>query len=219
MNKLIQYGIVAISLPLLVACNKAGGDDPGVEYAPDMYNSKGYEPFTQLEEKPNTINRNGMNMREPVPGTIAHGQEDYVYPYPNTTEGYTASAAYKMTIERNDSNLQEGKRLFNINCAVCHGATGLSDGPIVAAGKFPPPPLKYNTDEIKNKPDGTIYHVITHGRNLMGSYAPMLTPKERWMVVQYVKLLAGSGAAAAPATDSLTSASAAPADTTKNGKK
>ena len=35
---------------LLTACS-AGGDNQGVEYAPNMYHSVAYEPYTQIVDK------------------------------------------------------------------------------------------------------------------------------------------------------------------------
>ena len=37
--------------------------------------------------------------------------------------------------------------------------------------------------------DGSTYHVIMYGRNMMGSHASQLNDKERWQVVQYVSKL------------------------------
>jgi hypothetical protein len=54
-----------------------------------------------------------------------------------------------------------------------------------------------------------MFHSITYGKNLMGSYASQVTPKQRWMIISYIKSkqhAAKSSAAAAPAT-----AGAAPA--------
>ena len=71
---------VAASTTIMVGCS-AGGDNPGSEYAPNMYVSFAYEPMTQLANEDegstngnNTINPYGMNMRLPVKGTIARGQ-------------------------------------------------------------------------------------------------------------------------------------------------
>ena len=46
-------------------------NDTGTEFAPNMYNSVGYEPMTQLAGDTNTINPLGINMRVPVAGTIS----------------------------------------------------------------------------------------------------------------------------------------------------
>ncbi|MBL7837542.1 MAG: cytochrome c, partial [Bacteroidetes bacterium] len=47
----------------------------------------------------------------------------------------------------------------------------------------------YQDAYIKNLPIGKVYHVITYGKNNMGSYAYALTPKQRWSVANYVKRL------------------------------
>ncbi len=39
----------------LQACTKAGGNNPGNEFAPDMYVSKGYEPFSQLADQVRSV--------------------------------------------------------------------------------------------------------------------------------------------------------------------
>ena len=79
--------MVLSGMAVLASCS-AGGDNPGSEYAPNMYHSFAYEPLSQEADKPNTINANGLNMREPVKGTIARGQLDYAkYDLPKTAEG------------------------------------------------------------------------------------------------------------------------------------
>ena len=49
-NRIIKYVLPVAILAVLQGC-RAGGEDPGVEYAPDMYVSKGYEPMSQLADK------------------------------------------------------------------------------------------------------------------------------------------------------------------------
>jgi mono/diheme cytochrome c family protein len=55
--------------------------------------------------------------------------------------------------------------------------------------------------------EGTLYHVMTYGKNLMGSYASQLNRKQRWMVAQYVKSKQGNNAGGA-STDSTATAGA-----------
>ena len=42
---------------------------------------------------------------------------------------------------------------------------------------------------IVEMPDGEIFNTITHGKNLMGAYGPMISVKDRWAVVAYVRAL------------------------------
>ena len=38
--------------------------------------------------------------------------------------------------------------------------------------------------------DGTMFHVMTYGKNNMGSYASQLSREQRWRIVQYIRTLA-----------------------------
>jgi len=38
-----------LSIAVFSSCIKSRGNNPGLEYAPDMYDSKGYEPYNQIE--------------------------------------------------------------------------------------------------------------------------------------------------------------------------
>lgn len=175
------------------------GDDPGVEYAPDMYVSKGYEPYSQLRDQKREItfqgesyeiNKDGKTMRDPVEGTIARGKLDYIFPYESnsTEEKERAGADLKNPVALTQANLEAGRRHFNINCAPCHGDKGLGDG--LVGQKYPKGLVpSYKTDRIHDLADGSIYYVITHGWNMMGAYGRVLSPTERWQVVHYVNYL------------------------------
>jgi mono/diheme cytochrome c family protein len=165
-----------------------------------MYNSVGYEPVTQLADKPNTINPYGMNMREPVKGTIARGQIDFAtYGMEKSNENYEKSSAWTNPLPKNAHNLADGKRLYNINCTPCHGEDGLGKGSIVADGKFPQVPA-YG-DRLPTINPGKAFYSISHGKNLMGAYGSVLTPNQRWQVIHYIYELSGGQSASASATN------------------
>ena len=185
MNKL-SYTIILVVLVSAFSSCVSSGDNPGIEYAPQMYVSQAYEPYSQ--EKLFEPNPNGMTMRLPVNGTIARGQLNYVYPHPNTGEGYEASAEFTSDIPVTESNVAEGKRLYNYACWHCHGKSGRNDGPIFESGKMPGPSWSnVQADYIKNIPMGKMYHTITYGKGLMGSHAAILSPDERWKVIYHIK--------------------------------
>lgn len=195
------YTLLAIAgiATLFTACT-AGGDNPGIEYAPNMYVSFAYEPLSQLEEKPNTINPHGMNMRLPVKGTIARGQLEYAtYNMPKSNENYEAASAWKNPLPKTEFNVAEGKRLYNINCTPCHAEDGLGKGTIVADGKYPQVPAY--ADRLPTINPGKAFYSITHGKNLMGAYGSVLTPTQRWQVIHYIYELGGvTTASTAPET-------------------
>jgi len=186
---------------VLFACNSRG-NNPGIEYAPDMAYSKGYEPYSQGDS--NQINAYGMNMRLPVSGTVALGKEDFYYPYENTGEGYEAAKGYKFpsTFEDKDNR---GKYLYGIYCTPCHGINGGNDGEVFKPGRLGKPVwANYQDDYIKNLAVGQIYHTLTYGKNNMGSHAYVLNPMDRWRVIKYVKELAGVGVNTFAKADSTT---------------
>ena len=82
---------------------------------------------------------------------------------------------------------QEGKRIYNTNCAFCHGDKGLGDG---SAGKGLQPPPR-NLVEGKWKHGGnsiSLYKTITQGMpgTSMASYSS-LSPAERWSLVHFIR--------------------------------
>lgn len=189
LNKIIKIGFI-FGLPIvgLVSCTSSGSN-PGIEYAPQMYVSDAYEPFSQ--EQLYEYNPNGMSMRLPVNGTIARGQGAYTYPYATGSEGYPASAALTSWVAPTKENVADGEQLYMTNCWHCHGKKGKNDGPIFKEKKMPAPAWPgYESDYIKNLPEGQAYHTITYGKGLMGPHGFLLSPDERWKVVHYVKSLA-----------------------------
>lgn len=187
---MIRYSILVLFV-LILASSCSSPDktrDTGWEYAPNMYEAIAPEP-----QQPNDIFANGLTSQVPPHGTVPIGFEPYEYP--NTFEGYEAAGKnLKNPLPQNEKTLAEGKVLYLRMCSHCHGKTGKGDGSIVKLGKFPPPP-SYSTGNssrggaMKDLTDGKIYHTIEYGLNLMGSHASLLSPKERWEVVSYVKEL------------------------------
>ncbi|MCK9481447.1 MAG: cytochrome c [Bacteroidia bacterium] len=193
MNKYfyITFSLVGFAA-LLSSCSKSRGNNPGVEYAPDMYYDKGYEPFKEKDS--NTLNKFGSNLREPVKGTIAVGKLDYAYPLENNGQGYEESATKVNYPENFVFDKARGERLYNIYCSPCHGIEGHNDGNVFkkVPGIKPPWP-GYDDNYIKTLPVGKMYHVITYGKNNMGSHASVLTPEERWQVIAHIQELSGVG--------------------------
>ncbi len=205
MSKKFQILFGTIAAATLVTSCVSRGNNTGWEYAPDMYYSKGYEPYNQGDS--NKVNPYGMSMREPVAGTIAYGKSDYQYALPNTGEGYEASATQIVAPADLTDADGRGKYLYDIYCSPCHGATGNNDGEVFKKVSTLKPAWKGYSDEyIKTLPEGKIYHTLTYGKNNMGSHASVLKPVDRWRVIKYVKQLSSVASASneAPSTQDST---------------
>jgi mono/diheme cytochrome c family protein len=183
--------------------------DPGRVYMPDMAYSRAYEAYA-----PNNLAKENINyVPYPVEGTIRRG-DLFPYPYANDSNGYRLSAEVKDPLPPLDSNdMKEAGRLFNVNCAICHGPEMNAQGPLATGGKVPAVANLTLAQYVK-MPVGTMFHSVTYGKGNMGSYASQLTRKQRWMVIQYVKHHQLAGAAPAAAGDSTANA-ATESDSTK----
>ncbi|MBK6316950.1 MAG: cytochrome c [Blastocatellia bacterium] len=131
----------------------------------------------------------GRSSRTLVPGTVAH-RPGALDPNSALLTGFnadgqpTADLPLPVTAEL----LAEGKKQFDIYCAICHGADGAGKGVIVRRG-FPPPP-SYHIERLRRAPVGHVYDVITNGYGVMYSYADRIqTPEQRWAVAAYVRAL------------------------------
>lgn len=179
----------------------ASGNFTGYEYMPDMAHSRAYDVYypgpgvgsdIQLESGDQQVEKifaDGLVAREPVTGTVSRG---YIpYPFDNTPEGYEESVAlvnpYAYACE---DDLAEGKRLYTINCAICHGDAGKGKGKISATNNGPLAGVpNYMAAAYLQMEEGKMFHSMQWGKNNMGSYASQLDKEERWKVVTYVKKL------------------------------
>lgn len=106
--QVIKRLIIGFAGTALLASCGAGGEDQGTEYAPNMYHSVAYEPYTQITDKEagrwltsidyridstetnfsnhaehynsNSLNPFHMNMRLPAPNTVSRNKSGYL-PY------------------------------------------------------------------------------------------------------------------------------------------
>ena len=149
---------------------------PNYQYFPNMYESVGYETYSESDAF-----KNGIEAQLPAEGTVNRGFEPFEYE--NSTEGYElAKANLKSPLDSLGRNPEKAKELFEIYCATCHGNNGNGNGKLVEREKFLGVP-SYKDRVIT---EGSIYHVITYGLNSMGSHANQLSPQERWLVTDYV---------------------------------
>lgn len=177
-----------VALLSVVSC-QSDPLSPGVEYMPDMYRTPAYGTYV------NYNNSDSMVSRKPVEGTIPFSYNhdgislnNLPYPYNNNLEGYTAAGNnLKNPIALNDDVLAEGKALYAKFCIHCHGEKGEGNGSLVNNDKYPAPPSY--TNQLKDLPEGKIFHSIHYGKGLMGSHASQISKIDRWKIVHYVQKL------------------------------
>lgn len=152
---------------------------PGKTYAPDMTYSVAYDAYTS---NPNFEDK--LTSRPPVPGTVARGHELPDHLVEGDTNAYKALTTH---LRFTEAQLNEGKRLYDIYCGICHGEGLDGQGPLFTSGKFAAMPANLLDGKYLHMPVGTMYAAIKFGKNMMGSYASQLDIYERWQVIAYIK--------------------------------
>lgn len=177
-NKLFAFGLVGL---MLVAC-KQEENHRGYQYMPDMYDGPAIEAYSKTG-----LFSDSLSSRQPVEGTIARGFMSYT-DYGAGAAGYDSAKAYltmPSSIMADEKTMAEAKELYTIFCGHCHGDKGMGQGVLVKNEKFLGVP-NYADRDINY---GTIFHVITYGKGVMGSHASQVTPEERWKLALYVMKL------------------------------
>jgi hypothetical protein len=92
-----------------------------------------------------------------------------------------------------DALMRRGRERYTINCAVCHGDTGIGGQGDLAHGIVGRRGMigiaSYHQDRLREAQDGYLFDVIANGKNTMSSYGHQVEPQDRWAIVAYVRAL------------------------------
>ena len=179
MKSLFKKSIFFLLAASTVSCVE--NSNPNYQYMPNMYETVSYEPYGEYD-----VFVDQQEAKLPVEGTIPRGWRPYQYE--NTPEGYAAAKEnLENPIPYTEENLAEGKALYSIYCAVCHGDQGDGQGILVQREKVLGIPSY--ADIGRAITEGSVYHVMYYGLNAMGSYASQTSIEERWLIDHYVMTL------------------------------
>ena len=82
-------------------------------------------------------------------------------------------------------SLEQGKALFAINCAMCHGQTSTERGAVGKKLSPPAPGLEHGL--VQERSDAHIFKAITFGFGRMPLFKDKLSPRERWDLVNFLR--------------------------------
>ncbi len=205
-NNYKTFLIPAVAL-IMISC-QPGVDNPGTEYAPNMYHAVSYEPLIQITDKEagewlgsdedeygeyynsNPNNPFGMTMRIPANNTVPRAKNGML-PY-RLPKDSVALAARIITnpLPDTDAIVAEGQALYTKYCTHCHGANGggSMDETAKVGQVFQGVP-SYSAGATSQLSEGHIFHVITHGIRRMGAHGSQVQQEDRWKIVRYVQTL------------------------------
>lgn len=164
----------------LASCN-AGKNQTNIELVQQMMDQSSVK-FQDWDPSA----KGNLAMRVPPKNTIPRGYKPYAYK--GDPEGAEKNLKNPLVADFSKETLQLGKKKFDIYCSVCHGALGAGDGPVAEKMLLRPPPLL--SDKVKGFSDGRIFHIVTDGQGVMGSYLVQIQDeKARWSLVNYVRTL------------------------------
>jgi mono/diheme cytochrome c family protein len=175
----------AVATLVLTACNIEGGLPAG---------DKPFFSFNRLDMDDSPATEAQEDGRQLPPAGARH-TEQHIYPFAKLAGRAAAGDALKNPLPLTKENLLFGQRKFNTFCAPCHGVDGQGPGSKTRSeatnrGVMPGNNL---TDArvygLSRDRPGEIFHVITMGSTIMGSYAGQIEPLERWAIVHYVRTL------------------------------
>jgi mono/diheme cytochrome c family protein len=105
--------------------------------------------------------------------------------YPASEQG-----AAPNPVRADEVSLQRGGILFNLNCAVCHGADGQGNGPVTKFwGETARRPANLMAERVTLFPDDVLYTFVSQGIGAMPPLRENLSERQRWDVINYVRSL------------------------------
>jgi mono/diheme cytochrome c family protein len=191
----ILIAVVVLSAALFVILGLPGrmSRKPPIEVFSDMDRQLKLRP-----QKPFDFFTNGVSSQLPPEGTIARSEpiqtaNGAVYPFEDSPVNTGKVSGATNFIETNPLRvdaqlLARGRERFDIYCAPCHGKLGDGNGIIKTIGAMPAV-ANLHDKRIVEMADGEIFNTITHGKNLMGAYGPLVQTQDRWAIVGYLRAL------------------------------
>lgn len=215
LTSIYSLATVCLASLLLWSCGRAGGEDTGSEYMPDMAHSIAYEANYSNYYYNNTWDgeeayRSYAGPRKPVKGTVARGylpskyqnledyrtsaEETHVALQEKVRDMMMADASIQNEITPTSKDelekvLAQGGHLYSINCQVCHGEELDGNGVLYneGEGKYSAKPANLVNEEFSAATDGRFLNAILHGKGMMQSHTDKMSPMERWKVIHYIR--------------------------------
>ena len=98
------------------------------------------------------------------------------------------AAAKANPVKPSEESLAKGKKLYGLDCAMCHGNSG--DGKGDMASDIKNVTDFTNPESLKNRKDGELFYVIRNGKGDMPPEGDRAKDDDIWNMVNYVRSFA-----------------------------
>jgi len=214
---MVRYFLLLLTLVTVLVISIAGLRDysflphktkrPPIEIFPDMVRQAKVKA-----QAPSDFYADGRGARDHVSGTVPIGYSQPLdKPQSNdSAQGATMGSPYQVVVFEGRENyantgktgtnwgnglpftatlatLERGRERYQIQCAVCHGATGTGNGIATKYGLVGVANLQQQ--RLRDMTDGEIYNTIVNGKNTMLGYGSTIQLPDRWAIVAYIRAL------------------------------
>ena len=181
-----MFAVAAVALLLLASgCLAKSGNYAPIDWAAEMHYTQTYRPQEppRLDSPPGAVPFKFADDERTLTREPHVDAEDYTG-LVNPRAGEAAAGA---------PGHAEAAELFRWNCSHCHGMAGAGDGRVndflTAYSYVPVPDL--GDEATVEKTDGDIYGILADGVLVMPAFKHLLSPEDRWLLVDYVRELQG----------------------------
>ncbi|HKI98955.1 MAG TPA: cytochrome c [bacterium] len=158
-------------------------DYQGYDLARPWFDGKPWDWFLDMVNQPSIKPQEvGTMERFPTDSVPTTGVEPDV---PNVTNssGLLRDQIPVNPVKPTAASIADGRKIFDIYCAACHGRDGKAQTPVAAKG-MPAIPI----DQLRLVfSEAHIYNKIRYGGPIMPTYGFQTSQRERWDIVNYMK--------------------------------
>jgi mono/diheme cytochrome c family protein len=168
----VAFFILRSSFFIVVGCNTGS-------YPLDVFPEMHYQPSQRALEP---------DRRSPPDGAVPIGGGA-----PRLT--FEQAAGLANPLARTPETGAAGRRVYEVNCVVCHGGDGRGGGAMAAyygrGAAAPVPPTDLASPRVRARTDGQLWWIVRRGLGNMPPFEDLLTEDEVWLVVQLIREVQG----------------------------
>lgn len=187
-RRLVIFTALSILIVSMLGCST--GTYP-IDIFPEMH----YQQSYKIQEPP--------SLSSP-PGSVPISGGEVLFEFTDAGDVNSPFPSSQATVQR-------GAHLFQVNCAVCHGADGTGNGPMqtkLEEAGYPGVIANLTTGATPNRPDGEVFFIISEGwvatmmemgmseeaasQFLMPPFRKLISEDDRWMIVHYLRSIESS---------------------------